>query len=39
MLCARTCRTIWLALYSVETATSAQRDAFMAKVERGLDRL
>jgi putative NADPH-quinone reductase len=39
MLCARTCRTTWLALYSVDTATSAQRDAFMAKVERRLDRL
>jgi NAD(P)H dehydrogenase (quinone) len=39
MLCARTCRTMWLALYSVDTATSAQRDAFAARVERRLGRL
>ena len=39
MLCARTCRTTWLALYSVDTATSAQRDAFVARVEHRLGRL
>jgi hypothetical protein len=39
MLCARTCRTTWLALHSVDTVTTAERDAFVGKVERRLDRL
>jgi putative NADPH-quinone reductase len=36
MLCARTCRTTWLALYSVDSLSAARRDAFVGEVERRL---
>ncbi len=39
MVCARTCRTTWLALYSVDAATAAQREAFLARVQQRLGRL
>jgi putative NADPH-quinone reductase len=39
VLCARTCRTTWLALYSVDTVTTARWDAFVREVERRLGRL
>ena len=39
MLCGRRCRTAWLALYSVDTATPGERDRFVARVEQRLSRL
>ena len=39
MVCARTCRTTWLALYSVDAATSSEREAFLARVQQRLGRL
>ena len=39
MLCARRCRTRWLALYSVDGSSSADRTAFVSRVQRELARL
>ena len=39
MLCGRRCRTAWLALHSVDTATPGERDRFVARVEQRLSRL
>ena len=39
MLCARCCRRTWLALYGMDTSTRAQREAFLARVERELSQL
>ena len=39
MLCSRTCRTRWLALYSADTASEARREAFRTRVEERLARL
>jgi NAD(P)H dehydrogenase (quinone) len=39
MLCARRCRRTWLALYGMDTSTPAQRDAFLARVERELSQV
>jgi putative NADPH-quinone reductase len=36
MLCRRPCRRTWLALYSVDTSSAAERAAFIAKVDRRL---
>jgi NAD(P)H dehydrogenase (quinone) len=36
MLCARSCRRTWLALYGMDTSTPAQREAFLVRVEREL---
>jgi NAD(P)H dehydrogenase (quinone) len=37
-LCARTCRTRWIALYGIDRATEQQRIAFLARVRRSLAR-
>ena len=39
MLCSRTCRTRWMALYSADDASEVRREAFLASVERRLGRL
>ena len=39
MLCARDCRTAWLALHSAERVTPADRSRFLDRVERRLARL
>jgi putative NADPH-quinone reductase len=39
MLCGRRCRTAWLALHSVDTATPGERARFIARVEQRLARL
>jgi NAD(P)H dehydrogenase (quinone) len=39
MLCARRCLRSWLALYGMDTSTPAQRDAFLARVERELSQV
>jgi NAD(P)H dehydrogenase (quinone) len=36
MLCARRCRRTWLGQYGMDTSTRAQREAFLARVEREL---
>ena len=38
LLCNRFCRTQWLALYTVDRSTDAERAAFLAKVRRRLAR-
>ena len=39
VLCHRFTRTTWLALYGIDRATPAQREAFLARVDRRLRRL
>lgn len=36
LVCRRTCRTRWLCLYGIEATTLAERQAFLARVEREL---
>jgi NAD(P)H dehydrogenase (quinone) len=36
LVCARTVRTRWMALYDAPASSAEERDAFVAKVERGL---
>jgi putative NADPH-quinone reductase len=39
MVCARRCRRTWLALYGMDTSTRAEREAFLARVERELSQV
>jgi NAD(P)H dehydrogenase (quinone) len=39
MLCARRCRSTWLALYSVDATSPPERAAFVTRVEQRLSRL
>ncbi len=39
LLCHRRCRTTWLAMHRLDTATDAERQAFLDRVERGVTEL
>jgi putative NADPH-quinone reductase len=39
MLCARRCRSTWLALYSIDTTSAREREAFVTRIEQKLSRL
>lgn len=38
LLCSRTCRTRWVALYTVDRSSQAEREAFLSRVRRVLER-
>ena len=38
-LCARRCRTFWMALHEMDSASDAKREAFLGRVTRRLERL
>ena len=38
-VCARRCRTTWLAIYTIDRSSVAERERFLARVERRIARL